>query len=73
MDQHTPLAIELFGTVLVAVFVAVIAATAIRPMSMRLAALVTEHIAAGSACGGTRASETTGLTCFLYRAASARR
>ncbi len=59
--------------VLVAVLIAVLAATAIQPLSMRLAAFVTEHIAAHSACGGTRANEVTGLTCFLYHAASARR
>jgi len=73
MDQRTPVAIALFGMVLVAVFVAVISATAIQPLSMRLAALLTEQIAAQSDCGGTRANETTGLTCLLYRAASARR
>lgn len=46
--------------VLVAVLIAVLAATAIQPLSMRLAAFVTEHIAAHSACGGTRANEVDG-------------
>ena len=73
MDQRTPVAIALFGMVLVAVFVGVISATAIQPLSMRLAALLTEHITAQSDCGGVRANDTTGLTCLLFRAASARR
>lgn len=73
MDQHPLLAVELFGMVLVAVLITVIAGTAVQPLSKQLAAFVSDHIAAHPACGGTRANDATGLTCLLFQAASARK
>lgn len=73
MQQHRTLAVELFTALLVMMFIALIVGMTVQPVSKRLAAIVTDYVAAHPTCGGTQTHHASGLICLLYRVASPHR
>ena len=65
MQQHQTIAVELFTALVVAMFIALIVGMTVQPVSKRLAAIVTDYVAAHPTCGGTQTHHASGLMCLL--------